>query len=98
MNWSTIIASVISKIDITEILKDKRLRWSAKRTIGAVIALTACNDINTNGISWQNVALCFISVLPLCLSLLELDKPESLLQKAQKIKNRRNLKSNLKDD
>lgn len=92
MNWSTIIASILSKIDITEILKDKRLRWSAKRTVGALIAITACNDIIENGITWQNVVLSFIAVLPLCLSLLELDKPESLFEKAKKIRERRKLK------
>ncbi len=92
MNWSTIITSILTKIDITEILKDKRLRWSAKRTVGALIAITACNDIQHNGITWQNVALCFIAVLPLCLSLLELDKPESLFEKAKKIKERRKLR------
>lgn len=92
MNWATIIASILSKIDVTEILKDKRLRWSAKRTVGALIAITACNDIQQNGITWQNVALSFIAVLPLCLSLLELDKPESLFEKAKKIKERRKLK------
>ena len=92
MNWSTLLASILSKIDITEILKDKRLRWSAKRTVGALIALTACNDIQNNGITWQNVVLCFIAVLPLCLSLLELDKPETLFEKAKKIKERRKLR------
>jgi hypothetical protein len=30
--------------------------------------MTACNDIIANGMSWQAVVLCGISVVPLCLS------------------------------
>jgi hypothetical protein len=60
-------------LDITEVFKTKGdlKRWSAKRTIGGLIALTACNDIVTNGISWPAVAMCAISIIPLVVSLLE---------------------------
>jgi len=60
-------------LDVTEVFKTKGdlKRWSAKRTIGGLIAVTACNDIVTNGISWPAVALCAISIIPLVVSLLE---------------------------
>ena len=67
------ILSLLGKLDVTEIFKTKGdlKRWSAKRTVGGIIAITACNDIATNGISWEAVVLCFISIIPLCLSFLE---------------------------
>lgn len=60
-------------LDVTEVFKTKGdlKRWSAKRTIGGLIAVTACNDIVTNGISWPAVVLCAISIIPLVVSLLE---------------------------
>jgi len=60
-------------LDVTEVFKTKGdlKRWSAKRTIGGLIAVTACNDILTNGISWPAVVLCAISIIPLVVSLLE---------------------------
>jgi hypothetical protein len=60
-------------LDVTEVFKTKGdlKRWSAKRTIGGLIAVTACNDIVTNGISWPAVAMCAISIIPLVVSLLE---------------------------
>jgi hypothetical protein len=60
-------------LDVTEVFKTKGdlKRWSAKRTIGGLIAVTACNDIVTNGISWHAVVLCAISIIPLVVSLLE---------------------------
>jgi hypothetical protein len=64
------VLKILERFDITEAFKTKGdlKRWSAKRTIGGVIAITACNDIITNGMSWQAVVLCGISVVPLCLS------------------------------
>ena len=60
-------------LDVTEVFKTKGdlKRWRAKRTIGGLIAVTACNDIVTNGISWPAVVLCAISIIPLVVSLLE---------------------------
>ena len=67
--------SLLGKVnlDVTEVFKTKGdlKRWSAKRTIGGLIAVTACNDIVTNGISWPAVVLCAISIIPLVVSLLE---------------------------
>ncbi len=61
-------------LDLTSIFKDKRFgdlkRWSAKRTIGGVIVLYALQSMN-GSISWQGITLCFIGVLPLCLSMFE---------------------------
>lgn len=68
-------ASLFGKLnlDITEVFKTKGdlKRWSAKRTIGGVIALTACNDIMAHGMSWPAVVLCAVAVTPLCLSFAE---------------------------
>ena len=64
------VIKILERFDITEAFKTKGdlKRWSAKRTIGGVIAMTACNDILINGMSWPAVALCGISIVPLCLS------------------------------
>jgi hypothetical protein len=80
MNITSLLIKLFSKLDLTELLKDKRLRWSAKRTIGALIAITACNDIVANGVTWMNVCLCFVAVLPLCLALLENDRKPTIVE------------------
>tara|TARA_R100001086_G_scaffold199785_2_gene115982 strand:- start:7088 stop:7300 length:213 start_codon:yes stop_codon:yes gene_type:complete len=65
---------ILKGLDITSIFKDKRFgdlkRWSAKRTIGSVIVAYAIQAMN-NEITWEGVVLCFIGVLPLCLSMFE---------------------------
>tara|TARA_R110001583_G_scaffold8832_1_gene41734 strand:+ start:204 stop:437 length:234 start_codon:yes stop_codon:yes gene_type:complete len=62
-----------TRLDITEVFKTKGdlRRWSAKRTLGGVIVVTACSEIATTGLGWEAVALCAIGILPLCLSFLE---------------------------
>jgi len=64
---------ILGRFDFTEAFKTKGdlKRWSAKRTIGGVIALTACNDIALHGIEWPAVALCAVAVLPLCCSFMD---------------------------
>ena len=88
-----ILISLLGKLDLTELLKDKRLRWSAKRTIGALIAITACNDIVANGVTWMNVCLCFVAVLPLCLALLENDEKPSVVERIMIAKEKRKNKN-----
>lgn len=63
----------LSGIDVSEAFKTKGdlKRWSAKRTIGGLIAGTACYSITEHGMSWEAVAMCGIAVVPLCLSLWE---------------------------
>lgn len=63
----------LERFDVTEAFKTKGdlRRWSAKRTVGGLIASTACYDIVQNGMSWQAVVLCFISILPLLASFRE---------------------------
>jgi len=87
------LISLLAKLDLTELLKDKRLRWSAKRTIGALIAITACNDIVANGVTWMNVCLCFVAVLPLCLALLENDEKPSVVERIMIAKEKRKNKN-----
>lgn len=67
------LLAALGKLDITEIFKTKGdlKRWSAKRTIGAVVVATACDLALVHGLSWQVVALCGIGVAPLCLSFFE---------------------------
>ena len=69
MKW----LNLLQGLDISEAFKTKGnlKRWSAKRTVGGIIALTACNEIAMNGITWPAVALCLIGVLPLLFSFME---------------------------
>lgn len=66
-----VIGKALGALDLTEVFKTKGdlRRWSAKRTVGGVIALTACNDILSHGVTWPAVVLCAVAVTPLCLSL-----------------------------
>lgn len=68
-------ASLIKGLDISEAFKTKGdlRRWSAKRTIGGLIATTACGDILAHGMSWPAVAMCAVAVVPLCFSMFEQD-------------------------
>jgi hypothetical protein len=67
------LLQTLMSLDLTEAFKTKGdlKRWSAKRTIGGLIAGTACNDIVLNGISWMAVVLAAISIVPICLSFTE---------------------------
>lgn len=64
------IARLLAGLDITEIFKTKGdlKRWSAKRTIGGTIVLTACAEIANDAITWPAVVLCLIGIVPICLS------------------------------
>ena len=70
MKGASKILGLLSKVDLTEVFKTKGdlKRWSAKRTIGGVLAVTACNDIAYNGMTWMAVVLAGISIIPICLS------------------------------
>lgn len=67
------IFSLIKELDLTQVFKTKGdlRRWSAKRTIGGIIALTACQTILTHGITWQAVALACVGIIPISLSMFE---------------------------
>lgn len=69
-NVAQVLGKMLGALDLTEAFKTKGdlRRWSAKRTVGGVIALTACNDILTHGVTWPAVVLCAVAVTPLCLS------------------------------
>ena len=70
----TQLLKMLGKFDLTELFKGKGdlKRWSSKRTIGGVIVTYALTAM-AGSITWQGVVLCFIGVLPLCLSFLEKD-------------------------
>jgi len=65
--------ALLKGLDITEAFKTKGdlRRWSAKRTIGGILALTASEVILVHGISWEAVALAGISVIPITASMFE---------------------------
>jgi len=67
------LAQLIRGLDITEAFKTKGdlKRWSAKRTVGGVLALTASETIIAHGISWEAVVLAGISVIPITASMFE---------------------------
>lgn len=67
------LLKLLGNLDITEAFKTKGdlKRWSAKRTIAAVIVTTACTDIATAGMTWPAVTLCAIGITPVCLSFFE---------------------------
>lgn len=69
MKWRALLKG----LDITEAFKTKGdlRRWSAKRTVGGILALTASEVILVNGISWEAVALAGISVIPITASMFE---------------------------
>ena len=64
------LTKLLGSFDLTEAFKTKGdlKRWSAKRTVGGLIATTACADIVTHGMSWPAVALCAVAIVPLCIS------------------------------
>ena len=67
------VLQLLKGLDITEAFKTKGnlRRWSARRTIGGVLALTASESIFVHGISWEAVALAAISVVPITASMFE---------------------------
>jgi hypothetical protein len=67
------VLSFLKGLDITEAFKTKGdlKRWSAKRTIGGVLALTASEVILTEGISWPAVVLAAVAVVPITASMFE---------------------------
>ena len=69
MRW----ASFLKGLDITEAFKTKGnlKRWSAKRTIGGILAFTASEVILTQGISWAAVVLAAVAVVPITASMFE---------------------------
>lgn len=69
MKWRELLRG----LDVTEAFKTKGdlKRWSAKRTVGGVLALTASETILVHGISWEAVALAGISVIPITASMFE---------------------------
>ena len=68
------IKNILKVLDVTSIFKDKKYgdlkRWSSKRTIGSVIVAYSITAMN-GAITWEGITLCFIGVLPLCLSMFE---------------------------
>lgn len=75
-----ILARLLSTVNISDVFKTKGdlKRWSAKRTIGGVLAMTACEVIIVEGISWEAVALAGISIIPITASMFENGSSQSI--------------------
>jgi hypothetical protein len=73
MDLNKILTDIFTKFDLTEIFKTKGKlkRWSAKRSIGGLIVTMAITNIQQQGLNNQNLILCAIGILPLCLSFFE---------------------------
>ena len=56
---------------VLELFKDNKGKFSSKRTVAGVIVLAASADMQLNGITYMNLILCFIGILPICLSAFE---------------------------
>lgn len=67
-----VLGTILQGLDLTEIFKEKGRgnlkRWSAKRTLGGVIVITACHQIELHGLTWEGVILALVGTLPLLLS------------------------------
>lgn len=69
-----VVAKLLSSVNsISDVFKEgqKQKKWSAKRSVSGVLCAAAVSDITINGIGWENVALSFIAVLPLCFSVFQ---------------------------
>lgn len=75
------LKSFLSEVNVLDVFKEKGhgdlKRWSAKRTVGGMIAGTACLSIMEHGMSWEAVVLCAISVVPLSISVFHDKTPEA---------------------
>ena len=56
---------------VLELFKDNKGKWSSKRTVSGVLVLAASADMGLNGITYMNLGLSFIGVLPLLFSAFE---------------------------
>jgi len=56
---------------VPEMFKDKRGKWSSKRTVSGVLATACVIQIEANGLDINTLLLALISVLPLCFSVFE---------------------------
>ncbi|MDB4343948.1 hypothetical protein OAA11_02025 [Schleiferiaceae bacterium] len=56
---------------VPEVFKDKRGKWSSKRTVSGVLAGACVMQIEANGLDINSLLLALISVLPLCFSVFE---------------------------
>lgn len=56
---------------VLELFKDNKGKYSSKRTISGVIVIAASTDMSLNGITYMNLALSLIGVLPILVSVFE---------------------------
>lgn len=61
--WHALTSALENKGDLK--------RWSIKNTAGGLIVTTACEQIVVHGITWPAIALCFVGILPLALSMFD---------------------------
>lgn len=65
------IAKAIGKV--SEVFKEgqRQKKWSAKRSVSGVLVTASVTDMASNGLTWMNVSLSLIAVLPLCFSVFQ---------------------------
>lgn len=75
-----IVASLLKSFNFSDVFKTKGdlRRWSAKRTIGGILAMTACEVIIVEGICWEAVTLAGISIIPITASMFENASSQSI--------------------
>ena len=56
---------------VLELFKDTKGKYSSKRTISGVLVIAASADISLNGITYMNLGLSFLAILPLLFSVFE---------------------------
>jgi hypothetical protein len=56
---------------VLELFKDNKGKYSSKRTISGVLVIAASADMGINSITYMNLGLAFIAVLPLIFSVFE---------------------------
>ena len=56
---------------VLELFKDTKGKYSSKRTISGVLVIAASADISLNGITYMNLGLSFLAVLPFLFSVFE---------------------------
>jgi len=58
---------------LSDVFKEgqRQKKWSAKRSVCGVLVTASVSDMANNGLTWMNVALSLIAVLPLCFSVFQ---------------------------
>jgi len=58
---------------LSDVFKEgqRQKKWSAKRSVCGVLVTASVSDMANNGLTWMNVTLSLIAILPLCFSVFQ---------------------------